>query len=897
MERRMLLAVVLSFLVITLYASATGQCTPPPPKPAENGENGENGETPGNGGPDANGEPAPTPPAPAPPEPGPPAPAPEAEPQAEVPEQPAVVLQSEELEVGFTSQGGAIRYVQLRNAFAMDRVTPLDLIVPVDPVLLMGQIDDSHLKPSDGAPGGADRVEDPAGPMRRYHWTRDPAAEEATPEADVVYTFRTAAGELWRKRWIMPSGEDAYDIRLQLTLTAAEGAAAAKRQVKVLACSGLLREGSTGATFLYPNMALVRLSTMNEPVKMPFGLEVGEATVNTVLKFLGARTHYFLGGYFEALARAGHPEVVRWWATGEEAGEDGERRTEMGEAVRDFFREVRGQDIVAGDDLATRIEAGVNGLHHAWLVIEVTAGPNPVELPLYVGPISRQVLGQEPYAAVKPVIAYPAAFDIVADALLGIYDLFRGLFGNAGLAVIFMTLVVRGLMMPLSIKNQLSMREYGRKAAKLKPKIEALKKKYGSNIRKLREEQAKLYREHGVGFPMGCLMMFVQIPIFFALFSSLRSEYTLRNASFLWINDLSGPDRLIDFGDSVTILTFTIFSINILPLLMVALSIWQQRLMPKPADEQQAQQMRMMKWLPIIFAVILYNYTAALALYMVLSSVVAIIESRIVRAKDAAAQEVIPAPAAYPAPASARWQSVIGRPASHDAPAERRTHRRTPHAAWNARERLATYGPDALSALELLTVVLSPGTRARPAEASARRLLQGFPDLRRLAAASPRELSRAGPVGRSLGLRVAAAFALGRRVRAERLAHGRHLRASGEIFDAFHDRLRDLKKERFIAVLLDGRNRVIREDLVSEGILTASLVHPREVFAPAIKESAAGVLLVHNHPSGDPEPSPEDVEITRRLGAVGELVGIRVLDHVVIGDGCYVSFLERGMLS
>ena len=88
----------------------------------------------------------------------------------------------------------------------------------------------------------------------------------------------------------------------------------------------------------------------------------------------------------------------------------------------------------------------------------------------------------------------------------------------------------------------------------------------------------------------------------------------------------------------------------------------------------------------------------------------------------------------------------------------------------------------------------------------------------------------------------------------------------------------------------------MREDLISEGILTASLVHPREVFAPAIREAASALLLVHNHPSGDPEPSPEDLEITRRLVAAGELVGIRVVDHVVIGEGCYVSFLERGLI-
>ena len=97
-------------------------------------------------------------------------------------------------------------------------------------------------------------------------------------------------------------------------------------------------------------------------------------------------------------------------------------------------------------------------------------------------------------------------------------------------------------------------------------------------------------------------------------------------------------------------------------------------------------------------------------------------------------------------------------------------------------------------------------------------------------------------------------------------------------------------------MLLDAKNRVMRDEAISEGSLTSSLVHPREVFATAIRESAGGLVCVHNHPSGDPEPSPEDMDITRRLCAVGELVGIRVLDHVVIGDGRYVSFLDRGWI-
>jgi DNA repair protein RadC len=143
-------------------------------------------------------------------------------------------------------------------------------------------------------------------------------------------------------------------------------------------------------------------------------------------------------------------------------------------------------------------------------------------------------------------------------------------------------------------------------------------------------------------------------------------------------------------------------------------------------------------------------------------------------------------------------------------------------------------------------------------------------------------------------VRIAAAFALGRRAHADVLVPGMRLVTSGDVFLAFHPRLRLLRKERFLSVLLDARGRVIREELVSEGTLTSSLAHPREVFGPAIREAACSLLLVHNHPSGDPEPSPDDHEITQRLVAASEIVGIKVQDHVVIGDGAYVSFLERG---
>ena len=212
------------------------------------------------------------------------------------------------------------------------------------------------------------------------------------------------------------------------------------------------------------------------------------------------------------------------------------------------------------------------------------------------------------------------------------------------------------------------------------------------------------------------------------------------------------------------------------------------------------------------------------------------------------------------------------------------------------RERLARLGADALTPAELLAVLLGTGMQGRSAEDVGRLLLERAGGLRRLSTRTLAEVAGSPGIGRARGARVMAAFALGKQAAALRMVPGARFRCGADIFHHYHGRLRDLRKEQFWAVLLDGKNRVLREERVSEGSLTASLVHPREVFAPAIRESAGALVFVHNHPSGDPTPSVEDVEITRRLCAVAELVGIRVLDHVVVGDGAYVSFLERGLL-
>jgi DNA repair protein RadC len=177
----------------------------------------------------------------------------------------------------------------------------------------------------------------------------------------------------------------------------------------------------------------------------------------------------------------------------------------------------------------------------------------------------------------------------------------------------------------------------------------------------------------------------------------------------------------------------------------------------------------------------------------------------------------------------------------------------------------------------------------------AEKVVEVYGSPRNLFSATEGEM-RAHGVPKGSARRLSAVADLARDWGSERLQPGARFRSGADIFKHYHTKLRDLKVEQFWTVLLDGKNRVMGEVMTSQGSLTASLVHPREVFAPAIKQSAGALVFVHNHPSGDPTPSVEDVEITRRLCAVADLVGIRVLDHVVVGDGNYVSFLERGLL-
>jgi DNA repair protein RadC len=212
------------------------------------------------------------------------------------------------------------------------------------------------------------------------------------------------------------------------------------------------------------------------------------------------------------------------------------------------------------------------------------------------------------------------------------------------------------------------------------------------------------------------------------------------------------------------------------------------------------------------------------------------------------------------------------------------------------RERLYFNGPTALADAELLALQLGSGRRGKDAVEVARELLAAYGSLAEVAGRDVAELARQRGVGRAKAARLAAAFELTRRLRARTPGARTALGNPEEVYAAFGPLMEDLKREVFRVALLNAQNGLVRDVVISEGTLSASLVHPREVFKPAILESAASVILLHNHPSGDPTPSREDIRLTRQLVECARLLDLRVHDHVVIGRGRFISLAERGII-
>ncbi|WP_027092679.1 RadC family protein [Cohnella thermotolerans] len=212
------------------------------------------------------------------------------------------------------------------------------------------------------------------------------------------------------------------------------------------------------------------------------------------------------------------------------------------------------------------------------------------------------------------------------------------------------------------------------------------------------------------------------------------------------------------------------------------------------------------------------------------------------------------------------------------------------------RERMQRQGPAALSHAELLAILLRTGTRNESAVRLAERILNECGGLRRFAERSWDELTHIRGIGPVKALQLQASIELGRRVARSRLPETVRITRPQDAADLLMEEMRHLREEHFVCLFLNTKNQVIGRQTLSIGSLNASVVHPREVYRAAIRRSSASILCAHNHPSGDPTPSSEDIQLTRRLAEAGKLIGIELLDHLVIGDNRFISLKETGCL-
>jgi DNA repair protein RadC len=221
----------------------------------------------------------------------------------------------------------------------------------------------------------------------------------------------------------------------------------------------------------------------------------------------------------------------------------------------------------------------------------------------------------------------------------------------------------------------------------------------------------------------------------------------------------------------------------------------------------------------------------------------------------------------------------------HDLPSEERP-----------RERMILLGPETLSDIELLAILIRSGTPKEGVLQLCQRLLAEYGSLQNLFQASLSRLQEMPGLGPAKACLLSACFELSKRLATQKQRIKPSLKTPQDVADVFMAHLRYLKQEHLMSAYLDVKNRLLEQRTISIGTLDSSIVHPRDIFRHAVNLPCAAIILIHNHPTGDPGPSQEDIQVTKRVKNAGEIMGIPLLDHIIIGDGIFISLKERNLL-
>ncbi|GAB3070748.1 DNA repair protein RadC [Salinicoccus sesuvii] len=218
------------------------------------------------------------------------------------------------------------------------------------------------------------------------------------------------------------------------------------------------------------------------------------------------------------------------------------------------------------------------------------------------------------------------------------------------------------------------------------------------------------------------------------------------------------------------------------------------------------------------------------------------------------------------------------------------------HNADRPRERLMNYGADKLTNQELLGIIINTGNREESSVTVANRIIQNMKSIRELRNLTYQELVSVKGIGEAKAITILAVIELAIRMHTHSLEEDVFIKSPEDVSYFLMEKMRYYQQEHFVVLYLSTKNMVIHQETMFKGSLNTSIVHPREVYKEAVKRSAAAIICVHNHPSGDPSPSREDVEVTKRLHECGEMIGVDFLDHVIIGAGKYVSLKEMNYI-